>query len=404
MRWPGFLTSLKGAAWGVAVTTSVGCGAGSAGVGSVGPGSFVDEANLLRTTLAARDRDRDPGPDIELLAPKLFAEANAELALAQAARTTGDALGGELHGERAFALYQQSVAGSRFERASKDLAMTSHTLADASSRARTYAAQRVTLDREADDLEKRLRVAREADLPLASGPADPERERARRVAAESLLTQAHLLCGAARLASPQAPGLEDAEAAVTRLAKQVGFAKVGPTIDLTARARAACLMSLAKGQRGHERDSDPSDGLLNELAQGAATAKGTASGLEPARDERGVVVTLRGLFASPTDAQLTPEADASIRALGRVAAAHREFAVQIVVHDSKAPSPQLNQANQKRGEAVARAFTSGESGGIDASRVKVEQAGSMAPVVDPNDSQRRERNARVEFVFVASTR
>ena len=34
--------------------------------------------------------------------------------------------------------------------------------------------------------------------------------------------------------------------------------------------------------------------------------------------------------------------------------------------------------------------------------VKVEQAGNRAPVVDPKDARHRDRNARVEIVFVSS--
>jgi flagellar motor protein MotB len=34
--------------------------------------------------------------------------------------------------------------------------------------------------------------------------------------------------------------------------------------------------------------------------------------------------------------------------------------------------------------------------------VKVEQAGAKAPVVDPKDTKHRDRNARVEIVFVSS--
>ena len=78
---------------------------------------------------------------------------------------------------------------------------------------------------------------------------------------------------------------------------------------------------------------------------------------------------------------------------------HPTFAVQVVLHDAQAPSAGDKQTNEKRGEAVAQALV---AGGVTASKVKVEQAGAKAPVVDPRDARHRDRNARVEIVFVSS--
>jgi flagellar motor protein MotB len=52
--------------------------------------------------------------------------------------------------------------------------------------------------------------------------------------------------------------------------------------------------------------------------------------------------------------------------------------------------------DKKHGEAVAKALTS-----AGATKTQVEQAGARTPVVDPSDAKHRERNARVEIVFVS---
>lgn len=348
----------------------------------------VDEAQRMRTGLG--------GQDAQTLAPQAFAAADQELRLAKEAQASGDTSGSELRADRALATYNQAIALARLSRATQDEAAASQALASASEQAQKYAAQRKAIDREADDLEKKLRVAREAQVPPASGPADPERQRARVVAAQALVTQARLLCSAARLVSPQAPGLADAEGAVTGLEKQVESSKTPVTIDPAARARAACLASLTKARRAAGPDADQADTLLGELSQAGAAPKGSKSDLAPARDERGVVVTLRSAFKGD---KLTPEAEASVKDLGRVAAAHPTFAVQVVLHDAQAPSAAETQVNQKRGEAVTQALV---AGGVAATKVKVEQAGAKAPVVDPKDARHRERNARVEIVFVSS--
>lgn len=375
----------------VLLALASGC-AGATGASSIGR---VDEAQRMRAGLGGRDA--------QTLAPQAFAAADQELRLAKEAQASGDTTGAELHADRALATYNDAIALARLARATQDEAGANEALARASGEAQKYAAQRKAVDREADDLEKKLRVVREAQLPPASGPADPERERARVVAAQALVTQARLLCSAARLVSPQAPGLADAEAAVTSLEKQIDASKTAVTIDPAARARAACLTSLTRARRTAGADSDQADTLLGELSQAAgqgavdpAATTPKHADLAPARDERGVVVTLRSAFKGE---KLTPEAETSVKDLGRVAAAHPTFAVQVVIHDAQAPSAADVATNRKRGESITQALV---AGGIAATKVKVEQAGHRAPVVDPKDARHRDRNARVEIVFVSS--
>jgi flagellar motor protein MotB len=365
------------------------CGGGAAASG-VGR---LDDAVRTRRMLA--------GKDAQNLAPQAFALADQELALANEAKAHGDTIGAELHAERAMAAYNDAIALARLARAAQDDAAASEALARASELAQRYAAQRRAIDREAEDLEKQLRIMREAQLPVASGAADPERERARLVATQSLVTQARLLCSAARLVSAQAPGLADAESAVSALEKQLeSGARTPAPIDPAARARAACLASLTKARRASSAEADQTDALLAEITQASIGGKppaGQARALDvaAARDERGVVVTLRGIWSG---AELTAEGQNALKVLGRVAAAHPAFGVQVVVHDAAPPSAADAAADQKRGEAAAKALA---EGGAPSAKTKVELAGARAPVVDPQDAKRRERNSRLEVVFVA---
>ncbi len=379
------MSPLRSAISAVLILASSACaGATTSGVRSVG------DAERMRAGLN--------GKEAQSLAPQAFAAADQELKLAKGAQAAGDDTGADLHADRALAMYNQAIALARLARATQEEAAAAEALARASEQAQRYAAQRKAIDREADDLEKKLRVAREAQLPPSSGPADPDRERARVVAAQSLVTQARLLCSAARLLSVQAPGLADAEAAVSTLEKQIDGSKTAVTIDPAARARAACLTALTKARRTTGgADADQPDALLSELSQSGdpKSARRTAD-LAPARDERGVVVTLRSAFKGD---RLTPEAETALKDLGRVAAAHPTFAVQVVFHDGAPPNAAEMLANQKRGEAVVHALV---DGGVAATKVKVEQAGARAPIVDPKDARHRDRNARVEVVFVSS--
>lgn len=333
------------------------------------------------------------------LAPQAFAIAEQELRAAKAADAKGDAASAELHADRAVASFQHATVLARASRAAQELSSANEALARATEQKGRFSSQRAAIDRETTELEKQLKVARDAELPASSGPADPERERARAVAAQTLVTQARLLCSAARLLAPSAPGLTEAEAAAVAVEKELGNSKAKAPIDGAARARAGCLGSLDKARRATASSADAADALLGELslAGAAPRAEGSASSgdLSPSRDERGVVVTLRGIFQGD---KLTKEGEASLKDLGRVAAAHPAFAVQVVVHDATPPGDAALAVDKKRGDAAAQALV---AGGAAAERLKVEQAGARSPVVDTSLARLRARNERVEVVFVA---
>ncbi len=353
---------------------SQGCGAGAHGTGA-----SMAEVERLRAGAGAKDAAE--------LAPQAFARADGERQLAKKASSDGDDTAASIYAERAIAAYSHAFVLARLARATRELTESNVALAAAKEQERQLSTSRATVEREGDELDKQLKIARETLAPAPSGPADPAREAARLVAARALATQGRLLCGAAHLLSPAVTGLVDAEKALDDLDKQLERAKTAP-IDPSARARATCLTVLTRARRAAEGSgSGQADALLTELSQTA--------GWDPARDERGVVVTIRNAFKG---AAITLEAETRLKELGRVAAAHPAFAVQVVIHDASTPSAADALINGKRGEATSAALV---SGGATAGRVKVELAGARAPLVDPSDAARRARNARLEVVFVS---
>ena len=349
---------------------------------------------VASSSLADMDRVRSsPGAhEGQERAPQQYAHAEDERRLARQADAEGDGPAATLYAERAMAAYQRALVLARLARATDDLAAASAALQVADEQARQLAASRSDVEREADELDKKLRVARDALQPVPSGPADPAREAARLVAARALATQGRLLCGAARLLSPSLTGLADAEKAAADLDARLGLAgaealRPAP-IDAAARARAACLGLLTHARRdtGGAGGGD-ADSLLEELA---------ASGSwEPSRDERGVVVTLRDVFKGTA---IEAPARKKLEELGRVAAAHPSFAVQVVVHDATTPNAREALADAQRGDAASAALV---AGGADRARVRPETPGAHAPIVDPESERHRARNARVEVVFIA---
>jgi flagellar motor protein MotB len=335
------------------------------------------EADGVRETPAAKEAAQ--------LAPQMFATAEAERAHARKALEEGDDVAASLYADRAVAAYEHAFILARLARATRQNEEALANLASASARAKELGASRQQVDAEGAELDKQLAVAREAQPIAASGPTDPRREGARLVATRALAAEARLLCGSARLVGGDAPGLADAEKDVADLEAQIEAKPHPAPIDAASRVRARCLERLTTSRRATTGGTG-SDALLAELS--------ASGGLDPSRDERGVVVSLRELFEGT---KVSAKGQEKLAELGRVAAAHPDVGVQVVVHDATAPSKAEAAADAERADAVVKALV---AAGAKAERVKGEAVGVRAPVVDPGDAAHRARNARVDVVFV----
>jgi flagellar motor protein MotB len=325
------------------------------------------------------------------LAPEAYARAEQERDLALRSYASGDQIAATLHAERAIAGYQHALVVARLARATAEIADAQKSLDDASTQQQALDTSRAKLEQDAMELEKRVQVARERLLPAPSASASAERAAARLLAARSLAVEARLLCGAARLVAADAVGLVDVEGELAKVDQQLGARPPASAhqepIDDAARARAHCLDVLTRARRTAGNDAGRDDMLLSELS--------ATGGWDPARDERGVVVTLRGLFRGT---QLADEGAGRLKELGRVAGAHPGFAVQVVVHDAQQPPPK-DDSDARRADAAVQALV---AGGASPSRVKAELAGARAPIADPHDAKVRSRNERLDIVFVAA--
>lgn len=344
------------------------------------------------------------------LAPEAYAHAEQERAYAREAHASSDDVGATLHAERAIAAYGHALVVARYAQATVELADAQKALDDATAQAAALEASRARLEQEGEALQERVRIARDRLLPASSAPALPDREQARAVAARSMAMQARLLCAAARLVAPDGPGLADADGEVAALdaprspdhgAASPAGAPAPPAehgkahddrpaprpspIDDAARARGRCLDVLTRARRGAGYDAAASDALLAELS--------AAGGWDPSGDERGIVVTLRDAFRG---SELTDAGATRLTELGRVAAAHPLFGVQVVVHDARSPAPG-ESTDAKRAEVAVQALV---HAGADPAHVHAELARALAPVVDPGNTAARGRNERLDVVFV----
>ena len=361
----------------IGLTAASGCGASTMRVTS------LDQLERVRASDAVKASS--------VQAPAVFARAERERELAREAHAEGDDVAANLHAELAIAAYGHAGAVTRLASAIANLADSQKTVDDATAQEQALAAARAKSELEAQDIERRAQEARDRLLPVHSAEGIADRDAARSSAARSLAVEARLLCGAARLVSADAPGLAEADGEVAALDAKVGApstsgAGSSAPVEGAGAARAHCLGVLTRARRASSHGDGQSDTLLAELS--------ASGGWDPTRDERGVVVTLRGAF---TGTKLTDRGEAKFEQLGRVAATHPNVGVQVVVHDAQAPAVR-DEGDAERADAAAKALV---AGGAQAGRVKTERAGARAPVVDPNDGRLRARNERVDVVFIS---
>jgi hypothetical protein len=316
-------------------------------------------------------------------APQAYADAELRRAQAEQAFTENKSASAQILSEQALAAYTRATVQARLARAQAALADEQARLARATAVQADLDAQQQRFLLEAEALETRFKVSRDAEPLPINTPASAEREQARLAAVKALLSQAKLLCMAARLLEPSR---ESVGPLLGKIEDLSGKLRTPPApIDDAVASRSGCLKELTLARRPATQKNPAagvSDALLSELS---------ASSLLPFRDDRGVVVTLRALFNGKD--QLNSEASSQLDTLGKVAKAHPEFPVLAVVHVARG-----NASTRDATQAAAIADALRKSG---APHVAAETAGSTLPILDPARPGANERNARIEVVFVS---
>ena len=318
-------------------------------------------------------------------APQAWARAEGLRRRAEQAHEDEDTASSQILAERARAAYERAVTLSALVRTEARAASAEVSAAKLDTDLARTSEIQSKLDAETRALELRLKVARETIPVQPSGPpASPERELARREAAQALAAQARLLCTAARLLDPALPTLAAVIAKVNELEARLPTAPMAP-LDEARTARTACLRELSNVRRPKTQAhpaSPTADRLLSELGQAS---------WRPSRDDRGVVVTLERPFER--DDRLTRAAAGRLSELGAIAKGHPEFPLLVVVHGAtRLPEPR----EAARAEQAAAALRQNGAPRVDAAGV-----GTSLPGVDRKQPGAAAKNERVEVVFVA---
>lgn len=335
-------------------------------------------------TEADRVAESPAAEEARQLAPQAHAHALALRDQADAAYRAGDLAGAQILGEHSIAAMNRAFVLSRLVKAQKRLDEANAKLAQNQQKLAGLDEQAQRISAEADNLELRVKVLRDAQPLATPAAASPERERARASAARALLSQARLLCLSTRLLEPKRESVDQQLTAIDSLEA----APRGATVDINAaaQARSACLKELTLVRRPQLLQA-PAEGLADTLLEALTkTEKFYAF-----RDDRGVVVVLRDVLT----AQGTPTSAGAeqLEALARVAKAHPKFPLLVVTHSATSG----NAASGTRDLDAIVGFLKDKG----APSVQGHAVGDAQPVAPPKRPGARERNTRIEVVFVS---
>lgn len=384
------------------VVSMLGMGAALVACADIPTPRVLDEADEVSASPAAQE--------VKQLAPPAWARAEKRRLEAHEALKEGPHARAQFMGEEAIALYQEGVGLARLAKSELRSKAAEEEQAGLAQELETLQAAQERAAADVEALTQRLQAAQTVSAAALQGP---EAEAARKDATRSFLTQAKLLCGAARLlgagagaagqgnaqdpTSPEvlARDLGAAEAQIGALDAELADVSKPAPLDAATRARAQCSSVLSRVRRSNASGAASKGASADELLQQISTMGVRSKGLpmEPGRDERGVVITLRDVFEA--DGSLKASARERLAELDRVASAHTRFPIAIVVHSDANIGPKELPRWQARGAAVAGALSS-----VDKTRTVVLVAADTQPLVASSSSDHA-RNARIEIVFIA---
>jgi hypothetical protein len=309
------------------------------------------------------------------LAPQAYVKADRLRREAEAAADAGQGPAAELKAERAIAAYGHAQVLARIVKAEQRLVAAKAELKQAQIDAMALEAKQLTVAAELASLEKQLQVEREAEAIAESKASSPDREAARKTAARTALTQAKLLCIAARQLGGDAQSLESLLTTVSALDEQVKKAATAVPLNEAIRARSQCQEQLTFARRPARQaapGSETPDRLFLALSE---------AGYAPNRDDRGIVVTFD-----------STDLGAKASELASLAKTHDDLPLLVVGRGSAKSSP---SGLSSPAEALAKQLRD-----AGAKSVHAESLGELPgnPAYFPGQDRRKPQ--RVELVFV----
>lgn len=338
-------------------------------------------------------RQGDYAQTVQERHPDLFAEAQKYYRRALEAHDDGEDER-TLHNTRlatmtwrtAVALSQTKDAGDSLRAAESRTQRATDALADAEQR-RQVAEDAIARQRRINDMQAQLDAANQR-------AAQKQQATDAKVAVEGAATKVQL--AETMGAATHAPGPLNKAQASLKMAltafDQANYTEATRVAGLTT-ADADLAIAAAKPFYEAQEKRKAYDLELKRMLEATADVPGAEARIE----RRGLVVTLRSLFAAGKS-NLDPGVTAPLRMLGKIANDHPNFRLIIEGHtDNRGRSQRNLELSEKRAQAVTN-HLAGE--GVANDRMTALGKGDAEPIADNSTRQGRETNRRVDIVYL----
>jgi flagellar motor protein MotB len=339
------------------------------------------------------------------LAPEEYREARAALTAAKRAQGDGRDAEADRLALEAGVLFEVAIAAAQANGARARIAESERAAQEGErERDQNNAARRAEESRiaalvkqqEIDRIlvEERIR-AEEDERGRPRTGAEEARDRAQRArrAAEEMLVRARVVLIAAEVLFGASADQDAAVAAARRaVAEAEGAASADPAAAFTAagaaRAKADDALSAAR------RAAADRAGQARLRAEDAALLEdaGAAGVLSPREDARGVVVVVRGVFEGRG---VTVADRTGLEAVARLARAHAGYPLVVEGHSASGRNVLALSADRARAAVEALVAL-----GVEGPRLRAVGLGARRPLAPEELTGARERNERLEIVFV----
>lgn len=362
-----------------------------AACGGARPPKSVLDADAARHSPAVRAAHED--------APDAVAEAERVLAKAHAADRDGRREEAARLGAEAAARFDFAILEARAAVAERRIAQAERRITDAEQERERHETGRAAEERRIEVLrheaetrrvleEERARAASEEGARSKRLPAAEQRlrEEAMRVAAGEARVRARMICLAGRTLAEDAAAFDAAIAPKREAAERAGRGNdARADLDAGLAYRDACVRALETvraATRSTAADRTEVEGAVFEAAV-------AAGGLDPRRDERGVVLTLHGAFARGSTIAAPGRA-----AIEKIAGLVKTRSIRLVVEGHGGS----DAASTARANAIADAIG---AAGVDRARIAAAGFGGTRPLLPAPRGRADQRDERVEIVVVA---
>lgn len=363
------------------------------------PAALISYQDLQRDPRA--EPARRQSPDLVASAEQYGLRADKEWQSNNIDDSTRAALMAEIKLKTALARYDQSQANARLVSLKTDQAHAGEMLADVEKDLAATTEQIKLMEQLALARQNALAEKQQLSQQMSSSESE-RRSLANQLTTEKKRAEVQLALRTAETLEANKSAAPEYGAATNMLAKadaeiqQGNWAAAQISLEV-AQKSADRAIEIAKPIYEQAERATQSKARDEALARDAATLSGVSVRIERRGELQRLVISIQDLFAR-LQTTLTPGKEEALTPIAQLISKYPTYPIQVVGHtDSRGRTGELIALSQARAQSV---FSSLVAKGVEARRLMVSGQGPNDPIADNKLPAGRQKNNRVEIIFL----